>query len=100
MPVIDMVYLTRPLWLLARPVMITHPRERKDICPGRKARFSGVLLHCAGRRGSGMVWGTIMQGNALVTGQQVPAGKRGSAPADEGLLLCVWGCQLKLMQHA
>lgn len=29
--------LSRRLRLLGRPVMITHPRERKDICAGRDA---------------------------------------------------------------
>lgn len=47
--VMDPADLTRRLRLLARPVMIAHPRERKDIRGCGETRLSGVLLGRAGR---------------------------------------------------
>lgn len=43
------INLTWRLRLPARPVMIIHPRERKDIRSCRETRVGGVLLRRAGR---------------------------------------------------
>lgn len=96
--VMDPTDLTRRLRLLARPVMIAHPGERKDTRACRETRLTGVLLGLARRWGFGVARGPIMHGDPLVAGQEVPAGEGGSAYADERLLLCVCGCQSQ--QHA